>query len=206
MPVLASGETASLGYRPAVRTLHRYRHCAPVIHRYNHRQYLKRGTLLQKLLTDVNEDFDAYMSYVAGETSPPAVALEICDLADLMLSDIEIHRPTVMKATLTKYLDTGTGAMRKIKLLLHNNHYCFLQDLDQYSNLEQTMGIPHLFSYLKEEEITPAQILCAGSKQEFRTKMQQSLDTWKNQATTSSFRPTSLLNILPQGDEEQLRA
>jgi hypothetical protein len=36
--------------------------------------------------------------------------------------------------------------------------------------------------------------------------MQQSLATWKNQATISSFRPTSLLNILPQGDEEQLRA
>ena len=102
----------------------------------------------------MNEDFDAYMSYVAGETSRPAGALEICALADLMLSDIEIHRPTVMKATLTKYLDSGTGAMRKIKLLLHNNHYFFLQDLDQYANLEQTMGIPHLFSYLKEEEIT----------------------------------------------------
>jgi hypothetical protein len=36
--------------------------------------------------------------------------------------------------------------------------------------------------------------------------MQQSLATWKNQAAMSSFRPTSLLNILPQGDEEQLRA
>ena len=28
----------------------------------------------------------------------------------------------------------------------------------------------------------------------------------ENQAAISSFRPTSLLNILPQGDEEQLRA
>jgi hypothetical protein len=52
------------------------------------------------------EDLDAYMSYVAGETSPPAGTFEICALADLMLSDIEVHRPTVVKATLTKYLDT----------------------------------------------------------------------------------------------------
>jgi hypothetical protein len=125
-------------------------------------------------------DFDTYMSFVAGETSPPAGALEICALADLMLSDIEIHRPTVMKATLTKYLDTGTGAMRKIKLLLHNNHYCFLQEMNPYSNLEQTTGIPHLFSYLKEEDITPTQTLCPGGTQEFRMKMQQSLATWKN--------------------------
>ena len=36
--------------------------------------------------------------------------------------------------------------------------------------------------------------------------MQQSLATWKSQAVMSSFRPASLLNILPQGDEEQLRA
>ena len=68
------------------------------------------------------------------------------------------------------------------------------------------MGIPHLLSYLKEEEITPTQTLCTGNTQEFRSKMQQSLATWKNQATISSFRPISLLNILPQGDEEQLRA
>jgi hypothetical protein len=61
----------------------------------------------------VDEDFDDYVWYVAGETSPPPGALEICALADLMLSDIEIHSPTVMKATLTKYLDTGTGAIRK---------------------------------------------------------------------------------------------
>ena len=93
--------------------------------RYIHCQYLKQGTLLQKLLNDMTlEDFDTYMSYVAGERSPPAGVLEICALAGLILSDIEIHRPTVMKATLTKYLDTGTGAMRKIRLLLHNNHYC----------------------------------------------------------------------------------
>jgi hypothetical protein len=96
-----------------------------------------------------------------------------------MLSDIEIHSPTVIKATLTKYLDTGTGAMRKIRILLHNNHYCFLQETDQYSNPEQKMGIPHLFSYLKEEEITLTQTLCTGNTQEFRTKMQQSLATWK---------------------------
>jgi hypothetical protein len=72
--------------------------------RYKNRQHLKEGTLLRKLLTDVNGDFDSYMSYVAGQTSPSAGALEICALADLMLSDsdIEIHRPTVMKATLTK--------------------------------------------------------------------------------------------------------
>jgi DNA-directed RNA polymerase specialized sigma54-like protein len=56
----------------------------------------------------------------AGETTPPADALEICVLADLMLSDLEIHRPTVTKAIPTKYLDTETGAMRKIKLLLLN--------------------------------------------------------------------------------------
>jgi hypothetical protein len=180
-----------------------YRHLQD---RYKNRQHLKQETLLQKLLNDVDEEFDSYMSYVAGETSPPAGALEICALADLMLSDIEIHRPTVMKATLTKYLDTETGALRKIKLLLHNNHYCCLQELDRYANLEQTMGIPHLFSYLKEEDITPVQTLCAGHTQEFRTKMQQSLATWKSQAAMSSFRPTSLLNILPQGDEEQLRA
>ena len=68
------------------------------------------------------------------------------------------------------------------------------------------MGIPHLLSYLKEEEITPTQTLCTGNTQEFRSKMQQSLATWKNQATISSFRPISLLNILPQGDEKQLRA
>jgi hypothetical protein len=68
------------------------------------------------------------------------------------------------------------------------------------------MGIPHLFSYLKEEDITPVQTLCAGHTQEFRTEMQQSLATWKSQAEISSFRPTSLLNILPQGHEEQLRA
>ena len=64
------------------------------------------------MLIDMSqEDFDTYMSYVAGERSPPAGVLEICALADLMLSDIEIHRPTVMKTTLTKYLDTGTGPM-----------------------------------------------------------------------------------------------
>ncbi len=61
----------------------------------------------------MNEDFDDYVSYVAGETSPPAGVLEICALPDLMFSDIEFHRPTIMKATLTKYLDTGTGAIRK---------------------------------------------------------------------------------------------
>ena len=87
-----------------------YRHLQD---RYENRQHLKQGTLLRKLLNDVEEDFDSYMSYVAGETSPPAGALEICALADLVLSDIEIHRSTVMKATLTKYLDTETGAMRK---------------------------------------------------------------------------------------------
>jgi hypothetical protein len=32
--------------------------------RYNHRQHLKQETLLRKLLTNVDEDFDAYMSYV----------------------------------------------------------------------------------------------------------------------------------------------
>jgi hypothetical protein len=68
------------------------------------------------------------------------------------------------------------------------------------------MGIPHLFTYLKEEDITPVQTLCAGHTQEFRTKMQQSLTTWKRQLTMSSFRPTSLLNILSQGDEKHLRA
>ena len=68
------------------------------------------------------------------------------------------------------------------------------------------MGILHLLSYLKEEEITPTQTFCTGNTQEFRSKMQQSLSTWKNQATISSFRPTSLLIILPQRDEEQLRA
>ncbi len=41
------------------------------------------------------------------------------------------------------------------------------------------MGIPHLFSCLKEEDITPVQTLCAGNTQEFRTKMQQLLVTWK---------------------------
>ena len=86
-----------------------YRHLQD---RYIHCQYLNQGTLLQKLLNDMTqEDFDTYMSYVAGERSLPAGVLEICALADLMLFEIEIHRPTVMKATLTKYLDTGTGAM-----------------------------------------------------------------------------------------------
>ena len=33
--------------------------------------------------------------------------------------------------------------------------------------------------------------------------MQQSLATWKKQATISSFQPTSILNTLPQGEEEQ---
>ena len=66
-----------------------YRHLQD---RYENRQHLKQGTLLQKLLKDVDEEFDSYMSYVAGETSPPAGALEICTLADLMLSDREIHR------------------------------------------------------------------------------------------------------------------
>ncbi len=60
-----------------------YRHLQD---RYENRQHLMQGTLLRKLLNDVEEDFDSYMSYVAGETSPPAGALEICALADLMLS------------------------------------------------------------------------------------------------------------------------
>ena len=72
-----------------------------------------------------------------------------------------------------QYLDTGTGAMRKIRLLLHNNHYCLLQEIDQYSNPEQTMGIPHPLSYLTEVEITPTQTLYTGNTQEFRSKMQQ---------------------------------
>jgi hypothetical protein len=180
-----------------------YRHLQD---RCKNRQHLKQGTLLQKLLNDVDEECDCYMSCVSGETSPPAGALEVCALADPMLSDVEMHRPTVMKDTLIKYLDTETGAMRKIKLLLHNNHYCFLQELDRYANLGQTMGIPHLFSYLKEEDMTPVQTLCGGHTQDFRTKMQQSLATWKSQTAMSSFRPISLQNILPQGDEEQLRA
>ena len=69
------------------------------------------------------------------------------------------------------------------------------------------MGIPNLLSYLKEEEMTPTQTLCTGSTQEFRAKMQiVGSVTWKNLAKMSSFRPTSLLNLLPQGDQEQLRA
>ena len=56
---------------------------------------MKAGTILQKLLTDMTqEDLDNYMSYTVGETPPPAGALEICALADLMLSDIEIHTHT----------------------------------------------------------------------------------------------------------------
>ena len=38
-------------------------------------------------------------------------------------------------------------------LLLHNNHYCCLQELDQYSNLEQTMGSPRLFSLTWKKKI-----------------------------------------------------
>ena len=33
------------------------------------------------------------------------------------------------------------------------------------------MEIPHLISYLKEDEITPTQTLCAGGTQEFRSKI-----------------------------------
>ena len=174
---------------------------------YENRHNLKMGTLLQKILAVMTQDdIDNYKSHATGDKPPPAGVLDICVLADLMLSDIELHRPTVMRATLTNYLDTGTGAQRKIKILLHDNHYFLLREIDRYSDPKQTMEIPHLISYLNEEEITPTQTLCAGGTNEFRSKLQQSLTSWKNMATMSSFRPTSLLNIVPVGDEEQLRA
>jgi hypothetical protein len=173
---------------------------------YENRHNLKMGTLIQKILAVMTQDdIDNYKSHATGDKPPPAGVLDICVLADLMLSDIELHRPTVMRATLTNYLDTGTGAQRKIKILLHDNHYYLLREIDRYSDPKQTMEIPHLISYLNEEEITPIQTLCAGGTMEFRSKLQQSLTSWKNMTTMTSFRPTSLLNILPVGDEEQLR-
>lgn len=69
-----------------------------------------------------------------GDEPPPAGVLDTCVLADMMLSEIELHRPTVMRATLTNYLDTGTGAQRKIKILLHDNHYYLLREIDRYSD------------------------------------------------------------------------
>ena len=121
---------------------------------YEDRQNLKMGTLLQKLLAAMTQDdIDGYKSHATGDEPPPAGVLDICVLADLMFSDIELLRPTVMRATLTTYLETGTGAQRKIKLLLHDNHYYLLREIDQYSDPTKTMEIPHLISYLKEEEI-----------------------------------------------------
>jgi hypothetical protein len=51
-----------------------------------------------------------------------------------MFSDIELLRPAVMRATLTTYFETGTGAQRKIKHLLHDNYYYLLREIDQYSD------------------------------------------------------------------------
>jgi hypothetical protein len=95
----------------------------------------------------VDEDFDDYVSYVAGETSPPAGALEICALADLMLSDIEIHRSTVMKATLTKYLDTGTGAMQK------SNFYFITTTTAPYRNLTNTQTLSRQWGFLTSSPV-----------------------------------------------------
>ena len=59
-----------------------------------------------------------------------------------MFCDVETYRPTAMRATLTQHLDTEIGAQRKIKILLHNNHYCLPREIYQNSTLD--MGIPHL--------------------------------------------------------------
>ena len=80
---------------------------------YENRHNLKMGTLLQKILAVMTQDdIDNYKSHATGDKPPPAGVLDICVLADLMLSDIELHRPTVMRATLTNYLDTGTGTQK----------------------------------------------------------------------------------------------
>jgi hypothetical protein len=80
------------------------------------------------------DDIDNYKSHATGDKPSPAGVLDICVLADLILSDIELHSPTVMRATLTNCLDTGTGAQRKIKILLHDNHYYLLREIDRYSD------------------------------------------------------------------------
>jgi hypothetical protein len=70
--------------------------------------------------TMTQEEIDEYMSWTAGEEAPPAGALDIRALANLMFGDIEMYRPTSMCVTLTKHLDTETGAQRKsikIKIL-----------------------------------------------------------------------------------------
>ena len=59
--------------------------------------------------------------------------------------------------------------------------------------------------YLKEDEVTPTlPRLCAlvTGHDEFRNKMKQSLDAWKNLATVSSSRSTSLLTFLLRGMEK----
>jgi hypothetical protein len=70
---------------------------------YENRHNLKMGTLIQKILAVMTQDdIDNYKSHATGDKPPPAGVLDICVLADLMLSDIELHRPTVMRATLIR--------------------------------------------------------------------------------------------------------
>ena len=58
---------------------------------YEDRQNLKMGTLLQKLLAAMTQDdIDGYKSPATGDKPPPAGVLDICVLADLMFSDIEL--------------------------------------------------------------------------------------------------------------------
>ena len=76
---------------------------------YENHHNLKMGTLLQKILVVMTQDdIDNYKSHATGDKPPPAGVLDVCALADLLFSDIEMHRPTVMRSTLTNYLDTGT--------------------------------------------------------------------------------------------------
>ncbi len=59
----------------------------------------------------MDKDFDSYMSYVGGETSPPAGALEIC-VADLVLSDIEIQNSLLPEIQNCLLLNTSASGLR----------------------------------------------------------------------------------------------
>lgn len=83
---------------------------------------LKDGTPLMKLVNcnDTGRNLE-YTTWTAGEGTPPAGALTSVSWRIGCKCNIEVYIPTVMRATLTKYLETDTDKLRKIKMLLHQN-------------------------------------------------------------------------------------